>query len=109
MCAKINPCKQETVTVAASVYLAELPQWQRKAALQVIQDSVDSQMDFGSLAQVFYPGNFDNILSTCDLPGWKEGLTKRLAVVFDPHNIAQAHRLYQKLLCKGGPEMKASP
>ena len=30
--------EQETVTVAASVYLAELPQWQRKAGLQVCPD-----------------------------------------------------------------------
>ena len=46
-------------------------------------------MDFEKLANIFYPGNIDNILSTCDLPGWKEGLVNRLAVVFDPHNIAQ--------------------
>ena len=43
----------------------------------------------GGLARIFYPGNMDNILSACNLPGWKEGLTKRLAVIFDPHNIAQ--------------------
>ena len=28
--------EQETVTVAASIYLAELPQWQRQAGLKVI-------------------------------------------------------------------------
>ena len=50
-------------------------------------------MDLGQLAHIFYPGNIDNILSFCDLPGWKEGLVNRLAVVFDPHNIAQVKRI----------------
>ena len=81
--------EQETVTVAASMYLAQLPQWQRTEGLRVIQDAIDSKVDFGGLANIFYPGNMDNILATCDLPGWRERLLQKLAVVYDPHNIAQ--------------------
>ena len=54
--------EQETVTVAASMYLAQLPQWQRTEGLRVIQDAIDSKVDFGGLANISYPGNMDNIL-----------------------------------------------
>ena len=47
-----------------------------------------SQYSF--LESAFDPCNKENLLVTGQLPGWEEGLIKRLCVVYDPHNILPA-------------------
>ena len=46
--------------------------------------------EYKHLESAFDPCNKENLLVTGQLPGWEEGLIKRLCVVYDPHNILPA-------------------
>ena len=80
--------ERETVSAAASIYLSELKQSHREEGLLVIQNAINASADFVALKRIFDPSNMTNILTGWDLPGWKQALSKRLCVVYDPHNIS---------------------
>ena len=52
--------------------------------------SFKSRSQYSFLESAFDPCNKENLLVTGQLPGWEEGLIKRLCVVYDPHNILPA-------------------
>ena len=49
-----------------------------------------TRSEYKHLEKAFDPCNKENLLVTGQLPGWEEGLIKRLCVVYDPHNILPA-------------------